>query len=134
VRWPLKQDKFIALSYADQIVPGSFVNGDSMKKASKPIDLFDDRDTMRREYDFSGAVRGLTAARYAQGANVVVVDPDVIDVFPNSAAVNDALRALAPLIRHRKVGRRSRLTRCSSRPRPRKGSGVNTASGAGRGA
>jgi hypothetical protein len=73
--------------------------------------LFDDRDTMRPEYDFSSAVRGLTAARYAQGANVVVVDPAVIDVFPDSAAVNDALRALAPLIRHRKAGRKSKLTR-----------------------
>jgi hypothetical protein len=104
-----------------------------MKKVSKPIDPFDDRDTMRPEYDFSGAVRGLTAARYAQGANVVVVDPDVIDVFPDSAAVNDALRALAPLIRHRKVGWRSRLTR-SSRPRLRKGPSANTASGSGRGA
>ena len=104
-----------------------------MKKASKPIDLFDDRDTMRPEYDFSGAVRGLTAARYAQGANVVVVDPDVLDVFPNSTAVNDALRALAPLIRHRKAGGRSRLTRRSNRPRPRKGSSVNTAADAGRG-
>jgi hypothetical protein len=31
------------------------------------------RDTMRPEYDFSQAVRGVTAARYAQGANVVVV-------------------------------------------------------------
>ena len=101
-----------------------------MKKARKPIDLFEDRDTMRPEYDFSGAVRGLTAARYAQGANVVVVDPDVIDVFPDSAAVNDALRALAPLIRHRKVGWRP--TRRAGRPRPRKGSTANTASGAGR--
>ncbi len=103
-----------------------------MKKANKSIDLIRDRDTMRPEYDFSGAVRGLTAARYAQGANVVVVDPDVLDVFPNSAAVNDALRALAPLIRHRKAGRRSRLTR-SKRPRPRKGSSVHTAAHAGRG-
>ena len=28
----------------------------------------EDRDTMRPEYDFSGAVRGTTARRYAQGA------------------------------------------------------------------
>ncbi len=32
---------------------------------------------MRPEYDFSGAVRGVTAARYAQGANIVVVDPEL---------------------------------------------------------
>ena len=34
-----------------------------------------DRDTMRPEYDFSSAVRGATAWRYAQGANIAVIDP-----------------------------------------------------------
>ncbi len=53
-----------------------------------------DRDTMRREYDFSRAVRGATAARYAQGTNIVVIDPDVLDVFPDAEAVNETLRAL----------------------------------------
>ena len=57
---------------------------------------------MRPEYDFSDAVRGVTAERYAEGANVVVIDPDVLDVFPDGPAVNEALRALAPVIRHRR--------------------------------
>ena len=61
-----------------------------------------DRDTMRPEYDFSHAVRGATAARYAQGANVVVIDPAVLDVFPNGTSVNEALRALAPVIRQKR--------------------------------
>jgi len=71
------------------------------KKASNPRRSVD-RDTMRREYDFSKGVRGVTAARYAQGANVVVVDPDVLDVFPDGESVNEALRALAPVIRQRR--------------------------------
>ena len=58
-----------------------------------------DDDTMRPEYDFSQGVRGVTAARYAEGANVVMIDPDLLDVFPDGKAVNDALRALAPMIR-----------------------------------
>jgi len=62
-----------------------------------------DRDTMRPEYDFTGAVRGATAARYAEGTNVVIVAPDVLDVFPDSESVNEALRALAPVIRHKRV-------------------------------
>jgi hypothetical protein len=61
-----------------------------------------DRDTMRPEYDFSHAARGATAARYAQGANVVVIDPAVLDVFPNGTSVNEALRALAPVIRQKR--------------------------------
>jgi hypothetical protein len=60
---------------------------------------------MRREYDFSKAVRGVTAARYAEGANVVVVDPEVLDVFPDGTAVNEALRALAPVIRKQRKRR-----------------------------
>ena len=54
---------------------------------------------MRPEYDFSTAKRGMTARRYAEGAKVVV--PEVLDVFPDGAAVNEALQALAPLLRHR---------------------------------
>ena len=61
-----------------------------------------DRDTMRPEYDFSKGVRGVTAARYREGTNIVVLDPSVMDVFPDSDAVNEALRALAPVLRRRK--------------------------------
>ena len=61
----------------------------------------EDRDTMRPEYDFSGAVRGVTARRYAQGTNVVVVAPELLDVFPDSRSVDEALRALAPILRRR---------------------------------
>lgn len=71
-----------------------------MKKNSSRVRK-SDRDTMRPEYDFSGAVRGVTAARYAQGTNIALIDPEVLDVFPDSAAVNEALRALAPMIRQR---------------------------------
>lgn len=64
-----------------------------------------DRDTMRREYDFSSGVRGVTAARYAEGANIVVIDPEVLDVFPDGRSVNETLRALAPVIRRRRKQR-----------------------------
>jgi hypothetical protein len=56
---------------------------------------------MREEYDFSGGVRGKYAARYAEGTNLVRLDPDVAKVFPDSAAVNDALRALVKIIEER---------------------------------
>ncbi len=54
-------------------------------------------DEMRPYYDFSRGVRGKYAARYAQGTNVVVLAPDVAEVFPDSAAVNEALRTLVRL-------------------------------------
>jgi len=51
------------------------------------------------EYDFSNGVRGKYARRYAQGTNVVVLEPDVAKAFPNSEIVNTALRALASISR-----------------------------------
>jgi len=50
---------------------------------------------MRREYDFSGGVRGKYAKRYAEGSNVVVLEPDVARLYPNAKSVNRALRAIA---------------------------------------
>lgn len=76
-----------------------------MKKTIKQPKVNPDSDTMRKEYDFSGAVRGITAIRYAQGANVVVIDPEVLDVFPDSSAVNETLRALAPVLRRQRVSK-----------------------------
>jgi hypothetical protein len=54
---------------------------------------------MLPEYDFSRAVRGKYYERYRQGSNVVLLDPDVSDAFPNAAAVNEALRLLVSLAR-----------------------------------
>jgi hypothetical protein len=80
-----------------------------MKRRAKGGNTAADRDTLRPEYDFSRAVRGATVTRYARGANIVVVDPKVLDVFPDGASVNEALRALAPVIRRsRRAVRRRR--------------------------
>ena len=61
-----------------------------------------DDGAMRPEYDFSGGKRGATAKRYEQGTNLVFIAPEVLDVFPDSEAVNEALRALAPVVRSRR--------------------------------
>jgi hypothetical protein len=49
---------------------------------------------MRAEYDFSGGVRGKYVDRYRQGVNVILLEPELAEAFPDSKAVNDALRAL----------------------------------------
>lgn len=73
-----------------------------MKRRPKRKRHPSDRDTMRETYDFSKAVRGVTASRYAQGANIAVIDPQVLDVFPDGPTVNEALRALAPVLRRQR--------------------------------
>lgn len=59
----------------------------------------DDPDELLPEYDLRGGVRGKYAARYAEGTNVVVLDPDVAAAFPDPAEVNAVLRAVAGIIR-----------------------------------
>ena len=49
---------------------------------------------MRNEYDFSKGERGKFAEKYAEGTNVVLLEPDVAKEFPTSESVNNALRSL----------------------------------------
>jgi hypothetical protein len=56
-------------------------------------------DGMREEYDFSGGVRGKYYEAYKRSTNVVVLEPDVAEVFRDSASVNEALRLLVKISR-----------------------------------
>jgi hypothetical protein len=64
-------------------------------------------------YDFSSGVRGKYAARYAAGTNVVVLSPDLAEVFPDSEAVNEALRTLVRISGKRVAAGNSRKKRGS---------------------
>jgi hypothetical protein len=60
------------------------------------------QDDLRAEYDFdySTAVRGKYYHRLLkEGANVVVLEPDVAKAFRSSATVNEALRSLIRVAR-----------------------------------
>ena len=57
-------------------------------------------DELRPEYrreDFGNMTRGKYAARMKDSSNVVVLDPDIVEAFPNAQAVNQALRGLLEL-------------------------------------
>jgi hypothetical protein len=68
---------------------------------------------LRSHYDFSDGVRGKHAARYLEGTNVVVLAPDVAEVFPDSIAVNEALRTF--------VRMSAKLVRVEAAPKKRAG-------------
>jgi len=79
-----------------------------MKKVKSELN-----DWLRPEYkrsDFGEFVRGKYASRIRASTNVVVLDPQVAEVFPNDEAVNKALRGLIELARA-SAGRTSRSTR-----------------------
>lgn len=55
-------------------------------------------DDLRPEYDLSqlkGGVRGKYYRQATAGTNLVLVEPGLADVFPDSESVNRALRLLA---------------------------------------
>lgn len=57
------------------------------KEKNEDVELLD-------EYNFSNPVVGKYAKQYAEGTNIVLLEPDVAKVYPDSAAVNQALRQL----------------------------------------
>ncbi len=83
-----------------------------MKKAAKRTPRLGPDDILP-EYDFSKGRRNPYAARMAAGSHIIVLEPDVAAVFPDAAAVNGALRALAGIIRERQP--RTSSTRRTSR-------------------
>jgi hypothetical protein len=60
---------------------------------------------MRKEYDFRTATVGKYAERYAEGTNLVLLDPDVASAFPDSKSVNAALRSLVRIAQRSKARR-----------------------------
>jgi len=71
-----------------------------MKGSAMKVKTKKGREELRPEYefDYSKAVRGKYHKRLrAEGANVVMLEPDVAKAFVDSASVNDALRSLLNL-------------------------------------
>ena len=63
------------------------------KKVKKP-----DADDMLPEYDFSKmrmVGRGIYAERFRSGTNLVLLDRDVREAFPDDRTVNETLRVIA---------------------------------------
>jgi hypothetical protein len=57
-----------------------------------------DEVEMLDEYDFTGGVRGKYVDRMAKSKNMILLEPDVAEVFTDSESVNQALRGLLPII------------------------------------
>ena len=79
-----------------------------MKKKSLVADRGND---LRQEYDMSqlkGGVRGKYYRQAIAGTNLVLIEPDLMDVFPDGEAVNRALRILADAARTASSSKRRR--------------------------
>ncbi len=58
------------------------------------------KDDLRPEYnlnELTGGVHGQYRKGYEESSNIVVIEPDLAEAFPNTKAVNDALRELLKL-------------------------------------
>lgn len=57
---------------------------------------------MLEEYNFRGGVRGKYVKRYEKGTNVVVIDADIAEYFPDHDSVNETLRSLVAIIKRQR--------------------------------
>ncbi len=80
-----------------------------MKKKSKK----EKADELRTEYDLGrllkSGVQGKYVTRYREGTNLVLLAPDVAEVFPTEEAVNEALRLIIRLTARRSSSVKSTL-------------------------
>lgn len=58
---------------------------------------------MRKEYDFSKGKRGKYFKKALQSSNIVIIEPALTKFFPNSKAVNTALKEVLKLAKMMKV-------------------------------
>ena len=68
-------------------------------------------DDLRPEYDLTqlrGGVRGKYYTRATAGTNLVLIEPDLLDLFPDADSVNRALRVIADATRAATAKRRHR--------------------------
>lgn len=82
------------------------LNEEHMSKAKRTADI-----DMLPEYDFSKAARGKYYVRFNQSSNVVVLDDDIAQLFPNAEAVNGALRALAIVAKRARTAKTGTLAK-----------------------
>jgi len=81
-------------------------------------------DEILSEYDFSAGVRGKYYQSYRQGSNIVLLDHDIAEAFPDAAAVNEALRMLIKLARKRVRTAAKPVSRAKPRRNPGQRSGA----------
>lgn len=84
------------------------------KKKDEDLD-----DEMRPEYDLSKLKfvgRGIYADRYRSGTNIVRLDSDVREAFPDDESVNEALRVIANAAKHQAT--RGQKPKARSRKQP----------------
>jgi hypothetical protein len=58
---------------------------------------------MLKEYNFSKGLKGKYAKRYNEGTNLILIDPDVAEFFPDHDSINDALKSLVKISRKDKI-------------------------------
>jgi hypothetical protein len=100
-----RQELLRAVQTVDE---AAFLDSESVvqwqERSAAALKKMENDPEMLEEHDFSEGVRGKYAGRYAEGTNVVVVDPDVAQFFSDHDSANDALRHLVAVIAGQRKG------------------------------
>ena len=76
----------------------------------------DDPDDMQPEYNFTGGVRGKYARDFGRSPNIRLLAPDLLEAFPDSESVNQALHMLVRITSAAVTKKLSAKTARASKP------------------
>jgi len=88
----------------------------------KKVKKSDEDDDMLPEYDFSKMRRlgrGIYAERFRSGTNLVLLDHDVREAFPDDRTINETLRVIAKVVKQqaKRAPKPARVRKSSPRVR-----------------
>lgn len=94
--------RVLLFAHADRAGAIRIISARKANRAERNYYEENGNDDVRPEYDLSAmktGVKGKYAGEYAKGTNLVLLEKDVADFFPDSKSVNDALRSLVRIAR-----------------------------------
>jgi hypothetical protein len=92
----------------------------SKDRSMKKKEITATEDDMLPEYDFRGGVRGKYARDFGRNQNLRILAPDLLEVFPDSESVNEALRTLVRVATASAAVPVKRSARTASAPKSKK--------------
>jgi len=81
----------------------------------------DNGDDMLPEYDFTGGIRGKYAREFGRSRNIRILAPDLLEAFPDSESVNEALHMLVRITVAEVTKKQNAQTVRASKPTRKKG-------------
>lgn len=90
-------NRLLVVSYTEREDSTRIISAQTASLKGELINQVNEEDIMFEEYDFSKGVRGKHYKQYRKGTNLVLLNPEMAQIFKDSASVNAALKMLVQI-------------------------------------